>query len=72
MFQVISEKTLKQRFYKEFERFLYENNRNYNPYKFSYKVTFIPVLSFYRNQKQKSNFQHVGGLVTRNSFAFCL
>ena len=52
------------------ERFLYENNRNYNFYKFSYKFTFIPFLSFHRNQKQESDFQQIGGLVTRNSFAF--
>ena len=53
------------------ERFLYENRRNYNSYKFSYKFTLIPFLSCHRNQKQKSNFQQVGGLVTSNSFAFC-
>ena len=57
---------------KTWERFLYENNCNYNSYKFSYKFTFIPLLYFHRNQKQESNFQQVGGLVTRNSFAFCL
>ena len=51
------------------DKFLHENNRNY---KFSYKFTFIPFLSFYRNRKQDSNFQQVGGLVTRNIFAFCL
>ena len=33
------------------ERFLYENNRNYNSYKSSYKFAFIPCLSFRRNQK---------------------
>ena len=54
------------------ERFLYENNRNYNSYKFSYKFDFIPVLSFRRNQKQESNFQQVGDLVTRNISVFCL
>ena len=47
------------------EIFLYENNRNYNSYKFSYKFTFIPFLFFCRNQKQESNFQQVGGLETR-------
>ena len=52
------------------ERFLYENNCNYTSYKFSYNFTFIPLLYFHRNQKQESNFQQVGGLVTRNSFAF--
>ena len=54
------------------EIFLYENNRNCNFYKFSYKLTFIPFVFFNRNQNQKPNFQQVGGLVTRNSFAFCL
>ena len=54
------------------ERFLCENNLNYNSYKCSYKFTFISFLSFRRNQKQGSNFQQVGGLVTRNSSAFCL
>ena len=55
------------------ERFLYEINRNYNFHKFSYKFTFIPLMSFHRNQKQESNFQQVGGgLVARNSFAFSL
>ena len=29
-------------------------------------------LSFHRNQKQESNVQQVSGLVTRDSFAFCL
>ena len=43
------------------ERFLYENNCNYNFYKFSYKFIFIPFLSLHRNQKQESNFQQVGG-----------
>ena len=30
------------------------------------KFGFISFLSFRRNQKQESNFQEVGGLVTRN------
>ena len=34
------------------ERFLYENNRNFNSQKFSHKFNFIPILSFHRNQKQ--------------------
>ena len=68
-----------QRLYKRiWERCLYENNRNYNPYKFSYKSTFISFLfcqekkQTKRNKKQKSNFQQFGGLVTRNYFSFCL
>ena len=38
----------------------------------SYKFTFVLFLSYHTNQKQESNFQQVGGLVTRNSFVFCL
>ena len=53
------------------ERFLYENNFNYISYKFFFKFTFIPFLSFHINQKHESNFQQVGCLVTRNSFAVC-
>ena len=52
------------------ERLLYENNHNYNSYKFSYKFDFIPVLSFRRNQKQEPKFQQIGDLVTRNISAF--
>ena len=54
------------------ERFLYENDRNYNSYKFSYKFDLIPVLLFRKNQKQVSKFQQVGDLVTRNISAFHL
>ena len=54
------------------EIFLHENNCNYNSYKFSYKFAFIPFLFFLWNQKQKSSFQHVGGLVTRDISAFYL
>ena len=51
------------------ERFLYENNCNCNSYKFSYKSVFIPFLS---NQRQESNFEKVGDLMTRNISVFCL
>ena len=55
------------------EMFLHENNRDYNPYKFSYKFAFILFLSFLTNQKQESGFQQVGSLVTtRNISGFCL
>ena len=54
------------------ETFLYENNHNYNSYKFSYKFTFIPFLFLHRSQKQESNFQQVRGLVTRSKYLFCL
>ena len=36
--------------------FLYENNRNINSYKFSYKLIFIPFSFFLMNQKQKPYF----------------
>ena len=53
------------------ETFLYENNRDYNSYKFNCKFAFIPFLLFRRNQKQESNFQQVGGQAKRNiSFLF--
>ena len=54
------------------EIFLHENNRNYNSYRFSYKFAFILFLSFLTNQKQKSGFQQVGGLVTINISVFYL
>ena len=37
--------------------FLYQNNPNYNSYRFSYKFAFILFLSFLTNQKQESGFQ---------------
>ena len=51
--------------------FLYENNCNYNSYKFSYKSTLISFFSFRRNQKQESNIYQDGDLVTRNIYLFC-
>ena len=54
------------------EIFLHENNNNYNSNRFSYKFAFIFFLSFLTNQKQESDFQQVGGLVTRNISVFCL
>ena len=39
---------------------------SYNSYKFNYRFAFIPFLSFRRNQKQESNFQQVGDLLTRS------
>ena len=66
---MISEKTLCRKVLQGvLERFLYDNNRNYNSYKFDV----IPVLSFRSNQKQESDFQQDGDLVTRNISAFCL
>lgn len=50
--------------------FLYEDNCNYNFFKFNQKFTFFPFLSFCRNKKQQSNFQQAGGLVTNKYFCF--
>ena len=54
------------------EIFLHENNRNYNSYRFSDKFAFILFLSFLANQKQKSGFKQVGGVVARNISISCL
>ena len=51
---------------------LREDSRNYNSYRFSYKLGFILFLSFLANQEQESDFQQFGGLVTRNVPGFCL
>ena len=48
------------------------NLENFNSYKLSYKLAFIPFLSFRMKQKQESIFQEVGGLVTKNISDFCL
>ena len=73
---MINEKSL---WSKDFARNLGYENNHYKDYmkiinscKFCCKCTFLPFLFFHKNQKQESNFQQVGGLVTRNSFAFCL
>ena len=52
------------------EKYLHENNWDYNFYKFSFKFAFIHFLSFRTSQKQESGFQQVVGLVTIS--AFCL
>ena len=49
-----------------------ENNRNYDLNSFSCKFAFILFLSFLTNQKQESDFQQIGGLVTRDISVFCL
>ena len=54
------------------EMFLHENNSNYNSYRFSYKFTFIQILSFFINQKKESGFQQVDGLLMKNIYVFCL
>ena len=64
--------TVKQGFYKEFEwNFCLKIIVIINLKNFGYKFAFIRFLSFHRNKKQESNFQQVGGLVTRNIFVFC-
>ena len=74
VFEAISKKTLGKILQGIWERLWYKNDHNYDSYKFS----FIPFFSFHRNPKnkkkkqKKSNLQQLGGLVTRNSFAFCL
>ena len=73
VFEAISKKTLGKILQGIWERLWYKNDHNYDSYKFS----FIPFFSFHRNpknkkKKKKSNLQQLGGLVTRNSFAFCL
>ena len=50
--------------------FLHENNCNYNSCRFNYKFAFIFFLYFLTNQKQKSGFQQVSGLVTINISVF--
>ena len=52
--------------------FLYENNRSYNSYRFSYKFAFILFFSFLTNKEQKLGLQQVGGLAMRNISVFCL
>ena len=64
------------------ETFLYECNRNnireitsliiVTIIPTNLKFAFITFLSFRRNQKQESNFQQVGGPLTRNLSAFCV
>ena len=54
------------------ELFLRKYNRSYNSYKINDKFAFILFLSFFTNQKQKSSFQQVGGLVMKIISVFCL
>ena len=48
------------------EIFLHENNRDYNSYRFNYKFALIIFLFLLTNQRQKSGFQQIDGLVTKN------
>ena len=79
--QVISEKTMWSKgFTGKFERYLYMKviliMNNYKYYKLSCKFVFVRLqISFLfrlRNKKQKSSFNQIGGLMTRNVFVFCL
>ena len=54
VFQVIIEKALCSKDFKgNKERFLYENNRNYNSYSFSYKFALITVIVFLEKAKTR-------------------
>ena len=71
MIQVISEKTMCSKgFTRIWEKYVHESNCNYYSYGFSYKFTFIHILSFLTHQEQESGFQQVGDLVTRNILFF--
>ena len=50
------------------ERYLYDDNLNYNSNKFSFKFVFNTWLSFPAKQKQETNFQQVGDLVSSICF----
>lgn len=52
------------------ERFLYENNPNYNSYKISCKLASTHCLSFRINQKQESSFHQVAWSVRKKLFFF--
>ena len=70
LFQVISERTLQQRFNQEFERCFYMKII-VTIIRIDLDTNFILFLSFLANQKQELDFQQVGGLVTRNTSVFC-
>ena len=70
--QVIREKTLANILLAIWQLFLYENNQNYNSSRVINKFAFILLLSFLTDQKQDSDFQQVGGLLTRNITDLCL
>ena len=72
LIQVIREKTLGNVLLAIWELFLHENNQIYNSYRFIDKFAFILLLSFLTDQKQDSDFQQVGGLLTRNITDLCL
>ena len=81
LIQVISDKKVcNKAFTCKFERYLYMKViviiNNYKYFKLSCKFVFVKLqISFLfclRNKKQKSSFNQVGGLVTRNVFAFYL
>ena len=53
-------------------KFLYENNSNFNFYKFSDELAFVSFSYFRKNQKQKPYFYEFGGLVMKNISLSCL
>ena len=79
LIQMISEKTMcrKKRFYKQFERCenIVTKILTYlvTLFTFSYLIMLeiIPFLSFLGDQKQESDLQQVGGLVTKYKSVFC-
>ena len=52
--------------------FIWKINQNYNSNRVINKFAFILLLSFLTDQKQDSDFQQVGGLLTRNITDLCL
>ena len=58
---MIGEKTLRRRIFTSNLRdtYLYENNFNYISYKISYKLAFITLFSFNKNQNYESNLQQL-------------
>ena len=69
--QVISEKTYCSKIlFAIWKACLYQNDLNRNSYRTGNEPRIIPSFSFIQNQKQESNFQQVGGLVTRLTFQF--
>ena len=63
--------TVQQRFYVLFERHFYMKiNCNFNAYRFSCQLVAFSLLFFHMEQKWRSIFKEVGGLVTKNVFVF--
>ena len=54
------------------ENFLCESNSNYNSYKCSYKLVFIPLSFSRKRQKQESVFEQDDGLTIKDISVFGL